>query len=354
LKKVVTQLNPTGPIGIDGSFELAASGVAGDPLRSGWNLDFNVQQASLDAGVLFDNVTGGLHLEGRHDGRELRSTGELAIDSLTFKDFQFTDVRGPLWIDNQQIIFGSRADAPQPNRLPRRITARLYGGTLLAELWVGLNQPPRYELQATLTDGDLERFARESLAGKQSLKGKVRAGLALAGTGTALHQMEGRGEVRLREADIYELPLMVQLLKILSIRLPDKTGFTTSDVEFEIAGEHIDLKKIEFSGDAISLLGKGEMNLNSDIQATLSAIVGRSEWQLPVFKSVMGQASQQFMEIHVDGNLADPHIWREPFPGINQAIQQLQAGMQPRPQRPAVRTPLPQAAARTGNPMMNR
>jgi hypothetical protein len=83
------------------------------------------------------------------------------------------------------------------------------------------------------------------------------------------------------------------------------------------------------------------MNLNSDIHATLSAIVGRSEWQLPVFKTVMGQASQQFMQIHVDGNLADPHIHREAFPGINQALQQLQAGVQPRSQ-PA---PIPQAPA---------
>ena len=306
LKKAVAQLNPTGLINLDGSLDLSSSGILGDPLRTAWNLDLDVQQSSLSAGVMLDNVTGALHLEGQHDGHQIRSNGELAIDSLTFKDFQFTQLRGPLWIDERQIIFGSRADRPQPNRLPRRMTAKLYGGTVLADLWVGLNQPPRYELQATLTDGDMERFAREGLAGKQNLKGKASAGLVLAGLGTGIHEMHGRGEVRLREADIYELPLMVQLLKIISIRPPDKTGFTTSDVEFDIAGEHIDLKKIEFSGDAISLLGKGEMNLNSDIRANLSAIIGRSEWQLPVFKTVMGQASQQ---IH-----GDPRGWQSRQP----------------------------------------
>jgi hypothetical protein len=139
---------------------------------------------------------------------------------------------------------------------------------------------------------------------------------------------------------------MVQLLSILSIRLPDNTGFTKSDAIFTIAGEYISLDRIEFAGDAISLLGKGEMNLNSDIQATLCATLGRSDWQLPVFKNMMGEASKQIMEIRVDGTLANPNIHREAFPGINQMLEQLQAGMQPRVQPLPV--PQPQAAARGG------
>jgi hypothetical protein len=194
----------------------------------------------------------------------------------------------------------------------------------------------------------LETFAREQLAGKQQLKGKVAAGLVLGGRGAGIHAMEGRGEVRLREADIYELPFMVQLLSILSIRLPDNSGFTNSDANFHITGKNIYLDRIEFAGDAISLVGTGEMNFNSDIQANLAAIVGRSDWQLPLFKNVMGQASQQIMQIRVDGNLASPNIHREAFPGISQALEQLQAGMQPRVQPLPVPQPPPQAAVPRG------
>jgi hypothetical protein len=342
LKKVGLQLKPTGAINLDGSFDLAGSGAAGDPLKSAWDVDFTVYQSSLTAGVLLENVSGKLHLEGQHDGQRLWSTGELEIDSLSFNDFWFTDLRGPLRIDDQQIILGTHA--LQRNVPPRRMTAKLYGGTVLGDLWVGLREQPHYVLQATLSDGDLERFAREQLVGKQRLKGRLNAGLVLSGRGAGLHAMEGYGEVGLREADIYELPLMVQLLSILSIRLPDNTGFTNSVAEFRIAGKHIYLDRIEFAGDAISLVGTGEMNLNSDIQATLSAIVGRSDWQLPVFKNVMGQASQQIMQIRVDGNLASPNIHREAFPGINQVLGQLQAGMQPRVQPLPVPQPPPQAA----------
>jgi hypothetical protein len=339
LKKVVTLLNPTGVINLDGRLDLAPSGFPESPLQSAWNLDINVEHSSIQAGVLLDDVSGKVNLTGGHDGRHLRSSGELAIDNFVFKDFQFTQVLGPLWVDDTRIILGTRAEQPQPNRLPRPMTGKLYGGTVRADIEVSFAETPRYLIQASLAGGDLGIFAREQLAGKQRISGKVGAGLVLRGEGSGLHSMTGGGQILLDRADIYELPFMVRLLSILSVRLPDKTGFTNSDVQFVVTGEHIDLKKIEFSGDAISLVGTGQMNLNSDVQATLAAIVGRSDWQMPFFKNAMGQASKQFMQIHVDGNLADPQIHREAFPVINEALEQLQAGMQPRTQP----MPAPQA-----------
>jgi hypothetical protein len=57
--------------------------------------------------------------------------------------------------------------------------------------------------------------------------------------------------------------------------------------------------------------------------------MGRSDLQLPAWKKLMGGASEQLMEIKVTGTLADPIAKREAFPVINQALQSLQAGMQP-------------------------
>jgi len=43
----------------------------------------------------------------------------------------------------------------------------------------------------------------------------------------------------------------------------------------------------------------------------------------------MGGASEQVMQIHVTGTLADPKTNEKRFPAINQALQTLQTGMQP-------------------------
>jgi hypothetical protein len=329
LKKVVADLRPTGPVHMDGVLELARVNASA-PLTADWDLTFDFSQGSLHAGVTLENIDGGIALKGSHDGDRLRCLGELNVDSLTYRDFQFTEVRGPFYADDAQFILGEQARRAEPGRPPRRATAKVYGGTVMADVGILFSAPTQYTLQATVTDGDLARFAGEQLPGKQKLKGKVGAGIMLKGAGPGLHGISGHGQVRLREADIYELPLMVALLNIVSLRLPDTRGFTTSDIDFKIDGEHIYLDRIEFIGDAISLTGGGEMTFDSEIRASLAAIVGRSDWQLPMFKNLMGAASGQILQLHVGGTLANPQIRREAFPGINQAIEQLQAEMQPR------------------------
>jgi hypothetical protein len=329
LKKIVGDLRPTGPVHLNGALELARASPAA-PLKADWDLHFDFSQASLNAGVTLENIDGGVALKGSHDGQRFYCLGELDIDSLAYRDFQFTEVRGPFYADDRQFILGEQARKAEPGRPPRRATAKVYGGTAMADAWATFGGPTQYTLQATLTDGDLARFAGEQLPGKQKLKGKVGAGIMLTGSGPGLHGISGNGQVRLREADIYELPFMVALLNIVSLRLPDTRGFTTSDIDFKIDGEHIYLDRIEFIGDAISLTGGGEMTFDSEIRASLAAIVGRSDWQLPVFKNLMGAASGQILQLHVGGTLANPQIRREAFPGINQAIEQLQAEMQPR------------------------
>jgi hypothetical protein len=55
-----------------------------------------------------------------------------------------------------------------------------------------------------------------------------------------------------------------------------------------------------------------------------TAIVGRADAGVPVLRNFFTGASQQFMQIHVDGNLRDPQITREAFPVVNQALKNLQ------------------------------
>jgi AsmA-like C-terminal region len=349
LRKSVQQLNPTGLMGLSGSFEWWGNSAAGPTtglpppaaeckLRTAWNAQFDLQQVAVHAGLDLKNVTGGVRLTGECDGQQARSRGELNLDSLIWNNYQFTNVTGPLWLDDRQVILGSAADAAQQGHAPRHIAAKAYGGSLVADGWVGLEETPRYTAQVVVSNADLGRFCTEAVPGRQKLKGKVIAGVDLNGTAAGLHTLRGQGEIKLHDADVYELPVMVALLKVLNLRRPDTNAFTNSDIKFHLDGEHVLLDNIEFSGDAISLVGKGEMNLNSEIQLTLHSLVGRSDIQLPLLKNVMGNASEQIMQIHVTGTLADPKTRREAFPNVAKAFQSLQNGMQP-----ADRTLLPES-----------
>ncbi len=343
LKKAVVDLNPAGPINAAGTLDFYGSAKPDAPIHSAWNMTLDVHQGSVGGTLQIENVNGGVRLVGDYDGQHVRCQGALAIDSLTFKDFQFTQVQGPLYFDEKQMLFGATAQQQQPNQPPPHITAKVYGGALQSDCTVTLADKSRFSLQALLTDGDLKRFAHEAVSGKQKIDGKVLASINVSGDTSGVHSLNGRGQIRLTDADIYQLPFMASMLKLLSVKPPDSTAFTNSSIEYRIEGDHVYLDKVAFNGDVISLEGSGEMDFDSSIRATFHTLVGRSDWQLPVLKTVMGAASRQLMQIHVTGTLANPKMTRDVLPAVSQAIQQAQTNVQSmdRPLYPQVRGAAP-------------
>ncbi|MCA9269435.1 MAG: AsmA-like C-terminal domain-containing protein, partial [Planctomycetales bacterium] len=135
--------------------------------------------------------------------------------------------------------------------------------------------------------------------------------------------LRGDGHVWLRDADIYELPIMVSLLKIISIRRPDKTAFTSSDVDFRIAGEDVYLDRIVFSGDAVSLRGAGEVNLDRRVHLKLYTLVGNESRRIPLVWPLLADASRRILMLEVTGTLDDPLTNRHVLPGLNDTLRQL-------------------------------
>lgn len=333
LKRAVLELKPCGRLHLMGNLCFQGGRQPDDPVRSQWDLKL-LYQGDVESGVRLQNIYGSITLAGQSDGRSLRCRGGLDIDSLSFHGYQFTEIRGPLWIDDRHVLFGSwvahrqNAEATDAQPLePQPVRARFCGGTVQADHWIALEPRRSYGLHAVLSGADVSRCAREVMVGRQTLRGKVFATIDLGGVGRSIHGMQGHGHIRLRDADVYELPLMIALLKILSIREPDRTAFSKSDIDFTIQGNHLYFNRINFNGDAISLLGRGEMDFQSNIRLTFHALVGRGELNLPLFREVFSGASEQIMQIQMEGTLQDPVTRRVPLPAVNQALQQLEHGL---------------------------
>jgi hypothetical protein len=184
--------------------------------------------------------------------------------------------------------------------------------------------PGRFGVTASLGDADLARLATEATGAAHRYRGRLQGAVEVSGSRAGAHSLSGRGQVRLRDADIYELPVVVALLKILRVRAPDRNAFSSSIVDFRIEGPRAYLDTIELSGDAISLVGAGEVDFDSNLRLTFRSIMGEAETQLPVMKRVMGGASGQFMLVHVDGTVAEPVTTTEAFPTLAAALQQFQ------------------------------
>src|SRR5262249_53130722 len=160
-----------------------------------------------------------------------------------------------------------------------------------------------------------------NLPNSQKLKGKIAARVELFGT-PGPRNLAGSGTIHLSDADVYKLPLMISLLKIMRAKPPDSTAFTQSDIVFDVQqGQHVILKQINLNGDAIDLSGEGELTLDghtNPISLQLHTSVGRGA--MPLVSGMVSEASRQILLIHVGGTLEHPETRAEPFPAANQAL----------------------------------
>ena len=194
--------------------------------------------------------------------------------------------------DNQRLPRG------QPPAALRPVTAKIFGGD---RLWRRLDVA-RVRSRAT-TFGQISsmptwpRAPANWPATTATSADDLVATVELRGFGHNRTALGGNGHLYLHNANIYELPLMISMLKILSIKVPDPNAFSQSDIDFHIQGEHVYFDKLDFKGDAISLLGKGEMNFQGDTDMVLAATVGHADAGVPALRNLFSRSESA---VHAD------------------------------------------------------
>ena len=322
MESAVRQLSLRGPFSLNGSIWLG--GGPNETVQVGWDVLLDIENVSTSKAIGFEHIHGGIRLNGAMNDRGFASHGDIEIDSAIYHGVQVTQVQGPFWIDNQQLILGSRADAGRNDRMPRQVVARMLGGLLAFDAHVSLAEQLPFIAEISYTDGDLAAIANATRATQRNVSGKVYAMLRVSGTSVGKDSLRGSGHVRLRNADVYQLPVMVELLSFLSLRPPDRTAFTSADVDFRIQGDQLlHLDRIDFSGDAISLKGSGWADLNRNVSLSFYALMGRYEFQLPIVRNLLAEASRSILAIQVVGTLDNPHVVSRPLPELEEALQRI-------------------------------
>jgi hypothetical protein len=322
LGDAVKRLHLSGPINLLGSVELWGRRDAGSVPSAKWDLSFDMENGSLDAGLHLEHIRGGVRLQGSHDAAGFLSRGTLAVDSVIYNQVHFTQLRGPLWIDQSRVLFGSWSNQASGGTA-QQVKAKVFGGDFYGDAQVALEGDGEFILQVALTDGELAQLSQELTSRRDSLSGKASATVELYGNARGTHTWRGSGMVRLRSADIYELPVMLGLLKVLRMQRPDKTAFNSSDIDFRIQGDHFYFDRINFTGDAVTLKGSGWMDLDKQIDIDFYTLVGKDRIRIPIVTPALGLMSRELLLIHAGGTLDAPELSRKTLPGLNDRLKQL-------------------------------
>jgi hypothetical protein len=160
------------------------------------------------------------------------------------------------------------------------------------------------------------------------MNGTVSGKLLLSGTGQSTQSLTGSGELHVVDANIYELPVLVSMLKVLRNRTPDKTAFNRCDMQFTVEGEQIYFQHLNLLGDAVSLYGKGETGFDRHLDLVFFTLIEPANLPIPLLKTIAGQVSQQTLQLNVVGTWDNAEVNPETLPGVSQMLQQIQSELQ--------------------------
>ncbi len=197
-------------------------------------------------------------------------------------------------------------DLPQLDLSENDIRAR----TLSGSLFVSGTEPldgKRAKYRVRLVDAFLKDCLLDLGETNAEANGRLWLQCDLQGSITSLTSLEGSGNAWLREASLYQLPVMVRLLRLLSVR-PDQGAFDAADIRFGIDGDRIPIHELQLDGDLVSLRGSGWINMRRELELDLLANVSKRTLVGAMMRPLSQSNAANLLRIQVTGNSANPQI----------------------------------------------
>ncbi len=293
-------------------------------LASSWDLQIGLNGAEANLGLQLKGISGVIAIRGSERNGKTLSTGTIDLDTVKVLGAWATNLSGPVWIDNQRVAIGKYAADIDAGRESNTVSGRLFEGQLSldAQSWND-DEGGKFYAQAALASGQLSE-ATGCLSSELCQAGGV-ANCFLRCTGDLKNteSVVGEGSLQLANTRLYELPVMMAVLKPISRRGIDRTAFDSGNINFGLRGDQIDLNRIELNGDAISLIGNGTLDWRQRVDLDFYSVMGRNRVYIPLLSELYQAGSQQIMWLRVDGTLENPQIRQEIMPGINEGLRTL-------------------------------
>ena len=355
LQAAIEPLELEGAVNLSGRFSVSKPAAVDAPIRTDWNINAALHQANAKLGVPVESICGGVKFIGTRSGDMFECFGLIDIDSMLYKNIHMTSVRGPLRFSGGRVLIGRAAthsESQEPRSpfetsnitllalreqegfaVPEPITARTFDGLVECDGWVAFQDTEAYHLWMQATSLDMASVARDFSGEQRDVEGLIDVQMEIGGRRHSLNTMKIDGKLSIHNANLYELPVMTDVRQGLGVGEQDEqAGISEADILFQVRGGRILLPGIEFRGNAFSLKGNGAMSFDQELQLQLGArLGGRENPTVPILREFLGAAGEQLVILEVNGTLSAPEVTRKPFPGIAEALDQLQGNEAPAP-----------------------
>lgn len=359
-EEILARLHRKGRVSIiDSELDFRGSREPDSGVTAAWNMNLDLHDCALNAGLDLTEVSGSLTASGTWDGMHLKNQGTIRMETTRVLDMPLTRIRGPYSIADARLVLGNEdvLQSGQPLQADReeRITAQAYGGTLFVDALVDNRPGSGYVLLAEVQDASLQDFAGEHLDRAGQLQGKVAAWLALKGDGDSAEDMKGSGQLEISPAALYDLPVILKLLQAFTSFTPGSpTAFDYAMLSFDVAEKQFQFKRIDLVGESIALRGRGSVGFEGDVWLDFysrPARLRRSSLPLGnLFSNLVGNVATQWAKVTVRGTTERPWATLDPTAQLDDSVRQFLNAFNPVPGN-APRLNVPRVLPFAGSPM---
>jgi hypothetical protein len=275
----------------------------------------NCEKGSLNIGVPCDQLTGSADLSGTIRAGELRQLqGTISASTMRLAGRPAA---------NLQATISKPAD--QPTLHVTDLKATVADGDLAGDLAVSLPDAKsgRYAINMILNDADASELAGDIDA---KISGRLSASLQMAGSVSDASDRQGRGDVQVAGAQMYQLPLLLGLFQVTNLALPISSPFERAAARYSVLGQRVTLEKIQLSSKDMAMLGSGHIDFATK-QVDLTFDTGTPAWlSFPLVGPMWQKAQSELMQIHVKGSILAPKISASSLDTLTTTVDQVIKG----------------------------
>jgi len=202
----------------------------------------------------------------------------------------------------------------------REIKGQTYKGQLLGNGTVDAADDGKYEIALTLIDAELEGILDPHNKNQKPKEGLINADIMISGKPDDINSRQGRGELAIRGAKMYQLPLTMALLQILNLSAPSSSSFDSANAKYILAGDDVTIESIVISSPTIDIKGSGKLKYSTLALDLNLATSNRAGLRLGLVSDLVKVVKDELVGIHVGGTLDKPKARLVSLGGIGRSI----------------------------------
>ena len=309
LKKAFAVLQPTGRVDLDLrrlSYYVDEQGAG----HAEWDGTAVLDEVAADPGVRIAGVVGTAELLGRWDAGQVALDGELRIQQgqVAGKNIRDTTMRVRKVADAKAVVLES-------------IEGEFYGGRMEGFAAIGVDPGGRYALNLAVTDVDFERLLREGFRLEHNISGGLLRGTLALRSGA--DGAQASGFLRVTDAELYELPIVVRLLNVFRLASAEQTAFQNARVLYFLRGGRLILGDIRLEGRAMNLYGAGVMEADGRLDLVFMTGKKNDDPLLPALSELLEGVRKQLVVVVVGGTLAEPRVEFRTLSAVTAPIREM-------------------------------